>query len=169
MIIKGTHRVVVEGFSAESVNGAFQDAMNKVMHYFSEQNDVSITVLELLELPKKGYKAVLEVHITPFTETHKATPVGQDEEILKINEADYQKRKKHAEGHLDELVLEHFIVSTGTVPAHIPDYVLINIHDADLLNMMIEKDFFKASHEDINIDHKILVKFQTPEPKPEPE
>jgi hypothetical protein len=35
--------------------------------------------------------------------------------------------------------------------------------------MMIEKDFFKASHEDINIDHKILVKFQTPEPKPEPE
>jgi hypothetical protein len=35
---------------------------------------------------------------------------------------------------------------TGTI-AEVPDYFLINIKDVDVLNFMIEKQFFKASHE----------------------
>jgi hypothetical protein len=139
-----SHRVIVEGHSTKSMDDAFADAMHKASHYFSEYHDVSFTVLGLLDLPKGGHRATIEIHITPIVLKDTRKREGQDVELKHLQQRDQRQRKKHEEEHLKNLVYDHFVTTTGD-PAHsVPDYFLINIKDADLLNYMIEKSFFKA-------------------------
>lgn len=161
--IKHTNRIIVEGYSDESINAAFAHALEKISPYFSEHHDVSITVVGLLELPRGGHRATLEVHLTPMTSNKTQHLEGEDLERKHINDRDYKKRRIHNESHLKHLIHEHFLSLSGQTP-HIPDYFLINIHDAELLNMMIEKEFFHATHEpvpapaNINRPQKIMVR-----------
>jgi hypothetical protein len=85
LIDKGAHRVIVEGFSTKDFHDAFSNALSKVIHYFSEQHDVSVTVLGLLELPKGGYRATLEIHLTPVSFNETEHPEGMDLELNKTS------------------------------------------------------------------------------------
>jgi hypothetical protein len=67
-IKKSDGRTVVEGFSDIDIKEAFKNALDKVAQFFSEIHDVSVTVLGLVHLPKGGYRATLEVHLTPVTD-----------------------------------------------------------------------------------------------------
>lgn len=142
----GGGRVIVEGYDEDSMQGAFADALNKASMFFDAHHDIAITVLGLISLPKGGHRATLEVDITPLTHRLNAHPDALDEEIEKEHERAFAKSIKDEEEYLQELVHDHFLETTGATP-HVPDYFLINFKDADLLNHMIEKQFFKAGHD----------------------
>ncbi len=141
---KDTHRIIVEGFSDENPNAALSNALDKASGYFSEQHDVSFTLMGLSHLPHGGHRALLEVHVTPMTLRNKCHPQEQDVELKHIHDSDYRNRKKYDEEHKKHLVFDHFATTVGGSPLEIPDYFLINIKDADLMNFMIEKAFFNA-------------------------
>lgn len=165
---KDTHRIIVEGFSDENPNAALSNALDKASRYFSEQHDVSFTLLGLSHLPHGGHRALLEVHVTPMTLRDKCHPEGQDVEIEHIHDLDYRKRKKYDENHRKHLVFDHFASTVGGSPLEIPDYFLINIKDADLMNYMIEKSFFNAGRKQPPVEgspetsEKVLVRVIQP-------
>lgn len=164
------HRIIVEGFSTESINDAFSDALRKTACYHSQAHDVSITVLGIKELKAGGYRAMLEVHITPMSFSDIEVPDNEYEERKKNKDREYLKRKLDHDEYLKHLVHDHFLDESGITP-DVPDYIMIRVDDASLLNMMIEKEFFKAGHELNKNDYKngydIRVNFVPPEPKPE--
>jgi len=139
-------RIIIEGYDEESTQGAFADALNKASHFFNEQQDVSITVLGLTHLPKGGHRARLEIDVTPLSVRLTEQPDGLDVQLKKEKDIDFKKTRKKEDENIKELVHNHFLETAGTV-LHVPDYFLINFKDADLLNQMIEKQFFGASHE----------------------
>ncbi|HNQ92736.1 MAG TPA: hypothetical protein PKI93_07385 [Alphaproteobacteria bacterium] len=141
-------RVLVEGFSDESAAAALSDGLNKAAHYFAESMDVSITLKQLTELAGGGHRAVLELHITPMNLKDHAHVKGLDIELKKFHDKDFHDQVKREEGHVHHLVFDHFVHHVGASEAAlIPDHLMINVRDADLMNYMIEKEFFKAGHE----------------------
>lgn len=141
-------RVIVEGFSDESAAAALSDALNKASHYFSEMLDVSITLKQLSELKSGGHHAILELHITPMNMKDHAHVKGLDIELRNFHNRNFHDQIKRDEGHIRHLVFDHFVNHVGAPEAAlIPDHLMINVRDADLMNYMIEKDFFKAGHE----------------------
>lgn len=172
---KSTHRAVIEGFSDKSSAAALSEALEKAAFYFSEQHDISITLQKLMELPQGGHRAVIEVHITPMTFRHHLHLQAPDVELKLIHDHDYSNEKKISDEHIKHLIFDHFATTSGGRQAEIPDYFLININDALLMNHLIEKEFFKAGHlhniEDPEQDLKpkqILVRVQKPLPNPHP-
>lgn len=172
---KNTHRAILEGFSDTSPAAALSDALEKAAFYFSEQHDISITLQKLTELPQGGHRAIIEVHVTPMTFRHHLHLQAPDVELKLIHDHDYTLEKTASEEHIKHLIFDHFATTTGGRQAEIPDYFLININDALLLNHLIEKEFFKAGHlntcEDPEPDTKprqVLVRVQKPFPQPHP-
>ena len=143
----GAHRVLIEGVSDESAAAAFAAALNKAAHYFSEYHDVAVTVLGLVALPRGGHRATLELHVTPMTLRESAHREAPDLELKHLYEADERARKRRHEAQAAHMVHDHFLLTTGATPQCVPDYFMVDLKDADLLNFMIEKDFFKAAHE----------------------
>lgn len=173
--VRGTHRVIIEGFSDVSSSAALSDALDKASHYFSEQHDVSVTLQQLVELPKGGHRATVELHMTPLTEKDKAHPAGQDVEMKRLHERDYVQRRKHDAEHVKHLVFDHFAGIAGGPPVEIPDYFLINITDAQIMNYMIEKQFFKAGRPDpaatptaSPVKQQFVVRVKRSDQEPEP-
>ena len=163
----GPHRIIIKGYSTESIHHAFADALQKTSCYHSQLHDVSITVLGIKELKKGGYRATLEVHITPMTMTDIEHPDNELEERQKNFKNEYEKRKKDHEEHLKHLMHDHFLDESGITP-DIPDHIMMRVDDATLLNMMIEKEFFKAGHElrpDLQQGRDIRINLLHPEPK----
>ena len=138
-------RVIVEGFDHEDMKAAFAQALNKASSFFDAHHDIAISVLGMHKLPKGGFHVMLEVDITPMTHRFNEHPDGLDEELIKEHERSFANMKKAEEAHLKELIHDHFLVTTGSAP-HVPDHFLINFKDAELLNHMIEKEFFMAGH-----------------------
>ena len=143
LIRKNSHRIIVEGYSEKDINDAFSNALEKVIPYFSEHHDVNVTVLGLIDLPKGGYRATLEVHLTPIKMLLTEKREDPDSELKRLYD-DNNPRFKSREEKLQHLVHHHFLDTCGTLSS-IPEHFLINICDADILNMMIEKDFFHVS------------------------
>lgn len=168
-IASGVHRVIVEGFSGESAERAFAAALDKAAHYFDEHHDVAITVLGVIDLPKGGHRATLELHITQMTLRDYAHRESADLERKHINERDDKLRTKRAEHKAEHMVYDHFLRTAGTTP-HVPDHLLINIKDADILNMMIEREFFRAGHGqtgpsmDYDVIPRMMVRLNRPAP-----
>lgn len=143
---KGTHRVLIEGYSDESSEKALSSALEKASRYFSEQHDVSITLQQLTKLPKGGHRATLEIHVTPLTLKDTAHIQGNDVELKRIRARDFVLKRRLEREHMRHLVYDHFAAITGGEQRYIPDYFLINVTDASLMNMMVENDFFAAGH-----------------------
>jgi hypothetical protein len=145
VVPKGTHRVLVEGFSDESAEAALSAALDKASRYFSELHDVTVTLRQLIELPKGGHRATLEIHVVPMAFKGHPHIQGQDVELKRIHDHEYRNIKKIEADHIKHLVFDHFAAITGKTPSGIPQYYLINVSDSYLMNYMIEKQFFKAS------------------------
>jgi hypothetical protein len=148
----GGGRVIVEGFDDDDMNAAFTDALNKASGFFDQHHDIAISVLGLNKLEMGGFHVVLEVDITPMTHRLNEHPAYLDEEMIRNHEKSFTQNRKAEESHLKELVHDHFLVTSGSAP-HIPDYFLINFNDAEILNQMIEKQFFKAGQKVENINN----------------
>ena len=142
----GSHDVIIEGFSDESADAAFSEALSKVTYYFSEYHDVATTLLGLEVLPLGGHKATLQLRITPMTIREKEDREGPEAELHHMHDAHELARKQKHEGHAEDMMHEHFLLHSGITPQSVPDYFMINLKDSDLLNQMIEKEFFKATH-----------------------
>lgn len=139
-------RTIVEGFSEDTIEEAFRDALNKVAVYFSAKHDVSTTVLGLVHLPKGGHRAVLEVHISSMSmhdEAHPSSPDVQRKRAVDQEYEDDQERRRH---HAEKLIFDHFL-EISNAPVYVPDYFKVMVSDAEILNLMIEKEFFGATHE----------------------
>lgn len=141
----GSHRIILEGFSEDDMQESFSNALEKAYGYFSENHDVSITVLDMAKLPKIGFRSTIEIHITPMTSGHVRKIEGADLE-LKHNksrtEKPYRAERQEFLGHL---MHDHFIMTSQET--YVPDYLMVSVNDAQMLNFMAEHDFFKAAHE----------------------
>ncbi len=145
LIREKSHRVVVEGFSENNVNDAFSDALDKVTPYFSEHHDVSITVLGMNALPKGGYRATLEVHVSPMKMKLSDDIESPEEELKRIKDSNSLAAQSKETLHMQNLVHNHFLMHSGYL-SYIPDNFLIHVHDANALNMMIEQQFSNVAN-----------------------
>lgn len=163
-------RILIEGFSDESASQALVDALSKATRYYTELVDVSITLRQLSELREGGHRATLELHITPLNLKNRAHIEGLDVEDRKFRNEEFHNQIVHEENETRHRVFDHFVPVIGARASMIPDYLLINVNDAYLMNYMIEKDFFKAGSKQPKPDgpHGILVRTQS-EPEPTPE
>lgn len=171
----GTHdfqRTIVEGFSENSLAEALSEALDKAAKFFNDQEDVAIILEQLIELPHGGYRATLEVRVVPLNMKHKLHVQGADVQYKRIHDHDYHAQRKFEEGHIRHLVFDHFAANNCGSMVPIPEYFLINVNDAYLLNHAIEKAFLKAGHtlklEDMQGPQQILVRTRAPHPHPDP-
>jgi hypothetical protein len=146
LIKKNIHRTLVEGYSEDNIHEAFSKALGKVSAYFSEEHDVSVTVVGLVDLPKGGHRATLEVQLTPIKLSLTRSAKESDSSLQRrLDDEENSLLKQHESYYLQHLVLEHFVHTSGLSPS-IPDHLLIHIHEADILKKMIGKGFFHAAH-----------------------
>lgn len=146
LIKKNVHRRLIEGFSEDNIHEAFSKALGKVSAYFSEDHDVSVSVIGLVDLPKGGHRATLEVHITPIKLSLKKQVADIDKKYRRqLAKEDLELLKRQENYHLQHLVLEHFVHRSGQSPI-IPDHLMLHIHEVDILKKMMEKGFFQAAH-----------------------
>lgn len=176
---RNAFRTVLEGYSDHSAAEALSRALEKAACLFSEYHDISVTLQGLNALPHGGHRAVVEVHISPLTLRHRPHVQGPDVELKRIHDHEYDLNRHYEEEHIKHLVFDHIVSTTGGRQLDVPNYFLININDAYLLNHLIEKEFFKAGHnkpllaEDLSpapVPAQILVraKPQLPCPAPAP-
>lgn len=147
-------KFIVEGFSQDSVEGALADAMAKAAAHMSENHDVNIAILELAELPGRGYRAVLEITVVPMSHRKTLHREAADMELKHLQEHDYRARRKHDEEHLKQMVLDHFALTIGNLCPDIPDFYTAHLNDAMLLNKLIEKEFLHAARPAVDIPHR---------------
>ena len=164
---KSAHRVVVEGYSDKNVHEAFSDALEKVTPYFSEHHDVSVTVLGLLDLPISGYRATLEVHVTPIKSRLSENLESPEGELKRLYDNNTQKFQSKEERYLQHLVQNHFLTTSGLL-SYIPDHFLMHVHDASTLNAMIEEQFHHVANNDtLHTEHhhtpKVIVRVLEPD------
>lgn len=145
-LIRDSGRTIVEGFSEESMELAFADALNKVSEYFSAEHEISTTVLGLVHLPKGGHRAVLEIHISPMSMRETVHPQSPEVQQKRNKDKEYDERKAKEEMQKTKLIFDHFL-ETANMTLHVPDYFKVKVSEAEILNYMIEKEFFEASHE----------------------
>lgn len=163
-------RILIEGFSDESASKALVDALSKATKYYSELVDISITLRQLSELREGGHRATLELHLTPLNLKNRAHIESLDVEDLKFRNKEFHSQVLQEEGETRHRVFDHFVPVIGARASMIPDYLLINVNDAYLMNYMIEKDFFKAGSKQPKPigPHSILARTKD-EPEPAPE
>lgn len=156
-------RVIVEGFDDESMKGAFADALNKASQFFSDHHDIAITVLGMMHLPRGGYRVMVEVDITPLHDRLAPHPEADDVARKRAHEKGFAQLIRHEAVHLKELVHDHFLEHTGATE-RIPDYFLINFGNVEVLNHMIEHQFFAAGHEkELSPDSQAVIRVRRPE------
>ena len=131
----------IEGFSTVSMDDALAQAMTKAAAFASQDHDMHIAVLELTELPDRGFKAVVEVTIIPITFRETLHREAADVELKRINDEDYRARKKFDETHVKKEVEAHFLRTSGMAP-YVPDVFLAHMDDSQLKNFLIEKQFY---------------------------
>jgi hypothetical protein len=164
LIKQNIRRTLVEGYSEDNIHEAFSKALGKVSAYFSEEHDVSVSVVGLVDLPKAGHRATLEVQLTPVKLSLKRSAKESDSRLKrKRDDEENLLLKQHESYYLQHQVLEHFVHTSGLSPS-IPDHLLIHIHEADILKKMIGKGFFHAAHVTEPSDKASLD--YTPENKP---
>ena len=146
LIKQNIHRTLVEGYSDDNIHEAFSKALGKVKAYFSEEHDVSVTVVGLVDLPKGGHRATLEVQLTPIklSLTTNAKQTDHDRKRKAHHKEDLLHEQQESY-YLQHLILEHFMHGSEHATS-IPDHLLIHIHERDILRTMVEKGFFKAAH-----------------------
>ncbi len=167
LIRERSHRVVVEGYSENNVNDAFSEALEKVTPYFSEHHDVSITVLGMSSLPKGGYRATLEVHVSPLKSKLSDDMESPEEELKRIKETTASDVQSREALYMQDLVHNHFLTHSGYL-SYIPDNFLIHVHDANTLNMMIEQQFsnvanINATQDDVKQSPRVTVRVLEPD------
>lgn len=153
----GTHRIILEGCSEDDMQGAFSNALEKAYHYFSETRDVSVTILDMAKLPRNGFRATIELHITPMTLHDTRKREGMDVEIKHNRSRGEKPYRTERQEFLGHLMHDHFIMTSQET--YVPDYLMVSVNDAEMLNFMAEHDFFKAAHE----------KGESESPQPEPQ
>lgn len=163
----GTHRIILEGYSEDSMQEAFSNALEKAYCYFSALHDVSVTVLELTHIRSGGHRATIELHITPMTFNQRNKQASADvEQKHRKEKSDKSFREMHAE-RVKHLLHDHFMQMQEPSGA-LPDYLLVNVNDAELLNFMTEHDFFHAAHnmpeEHLQDTNEFMVRFVRHEP-----
>lgn len=147
LLPKNSYRVFIEGHSEQSLDLAMADAFEKSRRYFTETNDVSLTLIQLQELPKGGYRATIEVHITPMKLQPHPHVAHLDVESERFHDKDFHAQVRAEAGTKQKLVYDHFAKISGAVPSgFIPDHFMIQVNDANLMNFMIEREFFKVGH-----------------------
>lgn len=157
-----SHRVILEGYSDSSSEKALSNALDKASHYFSEDNDIAITLQQLLELPSGGHRAVIVVHITPITLKEKPHIKGADIELKRDHDKAFHASRNKENEALQHLVFDHFSALTkAKTTGHVPPSFLINVTDAKLMSYILEKQFLKAELSLKDAQHDL------PEPTPE--
>jgi len=160
----GTHRVVIEGFSDEGAEQALSSALDKAKQYFSEDRDISITLHQLIELPQGGHRATLELHLTPISLKLKPHLKAADIENKRNLQQGFDALRKHEAELIPHLVYDHFARSVGGFSsAAVPPYFLIHVTDANLMNFMIEREFFNAGHENKLVESSPALEENAPE------
>ncbi|MDD3019974.1 MAG: hypothetical protein PHX61_03215 [Alphaproteobacteria bacterium] len=159
-------RVIVEGFSDNSAAAALSDALNKASRYFSEKMDINITLRQLSEIKDGGHRAVLELHIIPMNLGTRSHVQSLDVENKKFHDLEFHHMLKKEEAERRHLVFDHYVGKIGSGADSIPDYFLINLGDACLMNYMIEKEFFKAGHALSAHPTRVLIKTVKEDPEP---
>ena len=125
-------------------------ALDKTAPYFTEEHDVSITLKQLVELPEGGHRATIEVHVTPFTLRPKPHVQPMELEIKHQNQARFDEFRVQESEHVKHLVFDHFARSNGALSAGLlPEFFMIHVNEDNLMNYMLEKEFFKAGHHNI--------------------
>lgn len=142
---KKTHRVILEGYSENNEAEALSSALDKAAKYFSEDNDISITVQQLIKLPNGGHRATVEVHITPQSLRDKPHVKGMDIELKRDHNKAFIDSRKREELSLQHLVFDHFsILTKAKTMGHFPASFIINVNDAKLMHYKLEKQFLRA-------------------------
>lgn len=132
----------VEGHSQVSMDDALAQAMAKAGAFASEGHDLHVAVLELVVLPGRGYKAVVEVTIVPITLRETLQHESQDEELKRISNEHYRADRKRESLMKKAMVSDHFLRTYGMSP-DIPDVFLAQLDESQLKNFLIEKQFYK--------------------------
>jgi hypothetical protein len=132
----------IEGYSEVSTDDALAQAMAKAGGFASEGHDLHVAILELVVLPGRGYKAVVEVTIVPITLRETLHRESQDEELKRISVEHYRADRKREDLMKRAMVSDHFLRVYGTSP-DIPDVFLAQLDDSQLKNFLIEKQFNK--------------------------
>lgn len=135
-------KFTVEGFSKDSIEAALADALAKSEAYFSEEHDVTISILELAILPGRGYKAVLEVTVVPLTERDRLKPAARDVQEMRNHKYEYTHQRKEEKRRQHDMVLNHFARTMGTVSLDIPANFAGMMERAIMLNDTLEKGYF---------------------------
>lgn len=160
-------RTIVEGFSEIDMKDAFSNAIDKVTEFFAENHDIGVTVLGLVHLPMGGYRAVLEVHITTIKTRMSEHIKSHDLELKHGKNKLYYEKKLKEEHQQEKLIMDHFLQQSGATP-HVPDYFMVRANDAEIMNKMIEKEFFRMSGNSPKHAWKFKSNFAAPNlPKPE--
>ncbi len=143
--LKKTHRVILEGYSENNEAEALSVALDKAAKYFSEDNDISITVQQLIKLPNGGHRATVEVHITPLSLRDKPHVKGMDIELKRDHNKAFADSKEREGLSLKYLVYDQFsILTKAKTTGHFPASFIINVNDAKLMHYKLEKQFLKA-------------------------
>lgn len=132
----------IEGYSQVSMDDALAQAMAKAGAFASEGHDLHVAILELVVLPGRGYKAVVEVTIVPITLRETLHLEAQDVELKRLSNESYRADRKREDLMKRAMVSDHFLRVYGTSP-DIPDVFLAHLDDSQLKNFLIEKQFYK--------------------------
>ncbi len=132
----------IEGYSEVSMDDALAQAMAKAGAFASEGHDLHVAILELVVLPGRGFKAVVEVTIVPITLRDTLHREAQDVELKRISNEHYRADRKREDIMKRAMVSDHFLRTYGISP-DIPDVFLAHLDDSQLKNFLIEKQFYK--------------------------
>ncbi len=170
-----TRRALVEGYSDSSSEDALGKALAKAGQFFAPHHEVNLTLQRLSHLPGGGHRALVEVHMVPFSLTPYPHIAAPDIDALRGHDRAFRASRKREAEMPAHLVLDHFAAVKSQMPPNIPASFLINITDAALLNKMIEKQFFSSAKLAAKLPEptpdnpvKVMVRAHKPE-EPEPE
>jgi len=124
------------------MDDALAQAMAKAGAFASEGHDLHVAILELVVLPGRGYKAVVEVTIVPITLRETLHLEAQDVELKRISAEHYRADRKRESLMKRAMVSDHFLRVYGISP-DIPDVFLAQLDESQLKNFLIEKQFYK--------------------------
>ncbi len=175
----GTNHFLAEGTSETSAEEALANALSNAAHFFSQHHDVVLTLSRLGPRPGGGFIAVVEIHITLMKHTPTLHVEPPDVQALRLHDEAFRKSRKDELEQAAHMVFDHFRhLKTGS-PTAMPASFMVNITDANLLNKMIERQFFKSTHpvqrlsqSGLSLEEEpfqLLVRARPPDAKPKPE
>lgn len=163
----GTHRILLEGFHSESMQEAFGNALDKAYHYFSDLHHVNVSVVGMASLPKGGYRVTIELQIVSGSKGRQHKRAEADVEMKRLQKQGDKNFRQKYEEQMGHFMHDHFL-STSSAP-YIPDYLMVGVQDAELMNVMAAHEFFKASRAvkgadiDPAIEHAFIVRTLRPD------